>query len=76
MSFSRKRASLDYGAKSTVDEIFEGITMLSVVICFLLILFIFIWIAYVIWKISCRRSSVVDQNPNHDYFELDLTSQR
>lgn len=76
MSFLRKNTYLHYSTKSTADEIFEGIAILSVVISSLLILFIFIWITYVIWKISCRRSSVVDQNPNHDCFELDLTPQR
>ena len=76
MSYLRKSTFLNHDAKATVDEVFDGIRTISVVICFLLLLFLIIWIAYVIWKISCRRSSVVDQNPNNEYFELDLAPQR
>ena len=69
----RKDSAASYDTNTTVDEIFDGIRTLSVVICFLLVTFLAIWIAYILWKISCRRSSVVDQTSNHEYFEMDHT---
>ena len=73
MSSLRKDSTTKYGTDTTVDEIFDGIRTFSVIICFLLVTFLVIWIAYVLWKVTCRRSSVVDQNSNREVFEMDHT---
>ena len=73
MSSLRKDSTTKYGTDTTVDEIFDGIRTLSVIICFLLVTFLVIWIVYVLWKVTCRRSSVVDQTSNREYFEMDHT---
>ena len=69
----RKDSAAKYGTNTTVGEIFDGIRTLNVEICLLLVTFLAIWIVYVLWKITCRRSSVVDQTSNHEYFEMDHT---
>ena len=71
MSSLRNDSTSKYNTNITVDEIFDGIRTLSVIVCFLLVTFLVIWIAYVLWKITCRRSSVVDHASNHEYFEMD-----
>ena len=71
MSSLRNDSASKYDTNITVDEMFDGIRTLSVIVCFLLVTFLVIWIAYVLWKITCRRSSVVDRASNHEYFEMD-----
>ena len=70
MSSLRNYSATKYATNIMVDEVFDGIRTLSVIICFLLVTFLVIWIAYVLWKITCRRSSVVDHASNHEYFEM------
>ena len=73
MSSLRNDLVSKYGTNTTADGIFDGIRAWSVVICFLLVTFVAMWIVYILWKICCRRSSVVDQTSNHEYFEMDHT---
>ena len=73
MSSLRNYSATKYATNIMVDEVFDGIRTLSVIICFLLVTFLVIWIAYVLWKITCRRSSVVDETSHHEYFEMDHT---
>ena len=57
--------------KVNVNEVYEGIRTVIIVIIFLLVIFLVSWISYVIWKVYCRRSSVVDQSQSQEHIEMD-----
>ena len=57
--------------KVNVNEVYETIRTMMIVIIFLLVIFLVSWILYVIWKVYCRRSPVVDQSQSQEHIEME-----
>ena len=56
--------------KVNVNEVYETIRTMMIVIIFLLVIILVSWISYVIWKVYCRRSTVVDQSQSQEHIEM------
>ena len=56
--------------EGTFDEILDRSRTLSVVICCLLIFFLLLWTLHAIWKTSCRRATVADQDNGNEWIEM------
>ena len=56
--------------KVNVKEVYETIRTMMIVIIFLLVIFLVSWILYVIWKVYCRRSPVVDESQSQEHIEM------